>query len=97
MEHDLKVLDLQANVSLAQLVRHWTLKLVIISSIRSSPTGGNFFAVVISLEYNNAISADFVQTVKNSILTCKTFNHPTQANVNTCRLSCTPSGLCSTC
>ena len=54
------------NVSLAQLIRHWSLKLVKISCIRSSPTGGNFFAVVKSFEYNNAISANFVQTVKNS-------------------------------
>ena len=38
--------DLKANVSLVQLVRHWTLKLVIISCIRSSPTGDNFFALV---------------------------------------------------
>ena len=45
---------------------HWTLKLVI-SCIRLSPTGGNFFfAVVKFFEYNNAISANFVQTVKNS-------------------------------
>ena len=62
---DLKVLDLKANVSLAQLVRHWTLKLVI-SCITSSPTGSTFFAVVKSFAYNNAISANFVQTVKNS-------------------------------
>ena len=62
---DLKVLDLKANVSLAQLVRHWTLKLVI-SCIRSSPTGSNFFAVVKCFAYNNAISANFAQTVKNS-------------------------------
>ena len=46
---DLKVLDLQANVSLAQLVRHWTLKLVIISCIRSSCTGGNFFLLLLNL------------------------------------------------
>ena len=33
-----------------------------------SSTGGIFFvAVVNSFEYNNAISANFVQTVKNSI------------------------------
>ena len=33
----------------------------------SSPTGGNFFfAVVKSFEYKIAISANFVQTVKNS-------------------------------
>ena len=44
---DLKVLDLQVNVSLAQLVRHWTFKLVIISCIRSSPTGGNFFLLLL--------------------------------------------------
>ena len=44
------------------MVRHWTPKPVI---IRSSPTGGNFFfAVVNSFEYNNAISANFVQTEK---------------------------------
>ena len=49
------------------MVRHWTPKPVIISCIRSSPAGENFsFAVVNSFEYNNAISANFVQTVKNS-------------------------------
>ena len=59
--NDLKVLDLQANVSLAQLVRHWALQPVIIPCTRSNPTGGNFFfAVVESFEYNNAISANFV-------------------------------------
>ena len=48
------------------MVRHWTPKPVIICSIRSSPTGGNFFfAVVKSFEYKIAISAKFVQTVKN--------------------------------
>ena len=65
---DLKVLALQANVSLAHMVRHWTPKPVMISCIRSSPTGGNFcFAFVNSFEYNSAISANFVQTLKNSI------------------------------
>ena len=50
------------------MVRHWTPKPVIICSIRSSPTGGNFlFAVVKSFEYKIAISVNFVQTVKNSI------------------------------
>ena len=50
------------------MVRHWTPKPVIISCIRSSPSGDNsFFAVVKSFEYNNAISANFVQVVKNSI------------------------------
>ena len=49
------------------MVRHWTPKPVIICSIRSSPTGGNFFlAVVKSFEYKIAISDNFVQTVKNS-------------------------------
>ena len=49
------------------MVRHWTPKPVITSCIRLSPTGGTFFfAVVNSFEYNNAISANFVQTVKNS-------------------------------
>ena len=49
------------------MVRHWTPKPVIICSIRSSPTGGNFFfAVVKSFEYKIAIAANFVQTVKNS-------------------------------
>ena len=49
------------------MVRHWTPKPVIICSIRSSPTGGNFFfAIVKSFEYKIAISANFVQTVKNS-------------------------------
>ena len=51
------------------MVRHWTPKPVIICSIRSSPTGGNFFfAVVKSFKYKIAISANFVQTVKNSIV-----------------------------
>ena len=64
---DLKVLDLQANACLAHLVRHWTPKPVIIWSIRSSPTGGNFFfAIIKSFEYKIAISVNFVQTVKNS-------------------------------
>ena len=50
------------------MVRHWTPKPAIISCTRSSPTGGNyFFAVVKSFEYKIAISANFVQTVKNSI------------------------------
>ena len=48
------------------MARHGTAKPVIISYIRSSPTGGSFFALVRALEYNNAISANFVQTVKNS-------------------------------
>ena len=49
------------------MVRHWTPKPVIICSIRSNPTGGNFFfAAVKSFEYKIAISANFVQTVKNS-------------------------------
>ena len=56
---------LQANASLAQLVRHWTLKPVIISCIKSSPTGGNFFAVVESFDANTAISVNFVLTVNN--------------------------------
>ena len=61
------MLELQANACLAHLVRHWTPKPVIICSIRSSPTGGSFFfAVVKSFEYKIAISANFVQTVKNS-------------------------------
>ena len=56
-----------AHACLAHMVRHWTPKPVIICSIRSSPTGGNFFfAVVKSFEYKIAISANFVQTVKNS-------------------------------
>ena len=69
------------------MVRHWTPKQAIISCIRSSPTGGNFlFAVVNSFEYNNAISTNFVHTVKNSIGSsmsptsenCKTFTNPNQ-------------------
>ena len=49
------------------MVWHWTPKPVIISCIRSSPTGGNvLFAVVNCFQYSNAISANFVQTVKNS-------------------------------
>ena len=50
------------------MIRHWTPKPVIISCIRLRPTGGNsFFAVVKSFEYKIAISANFVQTVKNAI------------------------------
>ena len=45
---DLKVSDLQANATLAQLVRHWTLKPVIISCIRWRPTGGNFFLLLLN-------------------------------------------------
>ena len=63
----MKVLDLRAGACLPHLVRHWTPKPVIIYSIRLSPTGGNFFfAVVGSFECKIAISANFVQTVKNS-------------------------------
>ena len=62
---DLKVSDSQANASLAQLVRHWTPEPVIISCIRSSPTGGNFcLAVVKSFDANTPISANFILTVK---------------------------------
>ena len=58
-----------AHASLAHMVWHWTPKPVIISRIRSSPTGGNFlFAVVNCFQYNNAISANFEQTMKNSNL-----------------------------
>ena len=52
---DLKVPDLQANASLAQLVRHWTLKPVTISCIRSNP-----IAVVKSFDVNAAISANSI-------------------------------------
>ena len=45
---DLNVSDLQANASLAQLVKHWTLKQVIISCIRLSPTGGNFCLLLLN-------------------------------------------------
>ena len=59
---DLKVSDLQESTILAQLVKLWTLKPVIISCI-----GGNFFsAVVKSFNVNTAISANFVLTVKTS-------------------------------
>ena len=52
------------------MVRHWTPKPAIISYTRSGPTRGNFFfAVVKSFGYKIAISANFVQTVKNSIVT----------------------------
>ena len=57
---DLKVSDLQANACLAHLVRHWTPKPVIISSIRSSPMKVTFLTVVKSFDANNAISANFV-------------------------------------
>ena len=51
------------------MVRHWTPKPAIISCTRLSPTGGNsFFAAVKSFEYKIAISANFVQTVKNPII-----------------------------
>ena len=66
MNKSLKIPKL-AHASLAHSVRHWTLKQVIISCIRSSPTGGNFlFAVVKFFDANTAISANFVLTVKNS-------------------------------
>ena len=59
---------LKANTNLTQLVKHWTLKPLIVSCIRSSHTGGNFFALVVkSLDANTAISANFVLIVKNSI------------------------------
>ena len=45
---DLNVSDLQTNASLAQLVKHWTLKQVIISCIRLSPTGDNFFLLLLN-------------------------------------------------
>ena len=44
----LKVLDLQANACLAHLVRYWIPKPVIICSIRSSSTGGNFFLLLLN-------------------------------------------------
>ena len=67
MNRNLKIPQI-ALASLAHTVRHWTLKPAKIPCTRSSPTGGNFlFAVVKSFENNNAISANFVQTVKNSI------------------------------
>ena len=56
---DLKVSDLQTNACLAHLVRHWT-------ASGRSPLEVNFFAVVKSFEYKIAISAYFVQSVKNS-------------------------------
>ena len=56
------------------MVRHWTPKPAIIPCTRSSPTGGNsLFVVVKSFEYKIAISADFVQTVKNSIESSMSF------------------------
>ena len=68
MNRSLKIPSI-AHASLAHMVRHWTPKPVIISCTRSSPTRGNFFfAVVKSFEYKIAISANFVQTVKNSIV-----------------------------
>ena len=60
---DLNVSHLKTHARLAQLVRHWTLKPVI---IRSSPTVGNFFAAVKSLDANISISDNFVLTVNNS-------------------------------
>ena len=67
MNRSLKIRYL-AHACLAHLVRHWTPKPVIICSTRSSPTGGNFFFTVVkSFEYKIAISANFVQTVKNSL------------------------------
>ena len=45
---DLNVSDLQTNASLAQLVKPWTLKQVIISCIRLSPTGDNFFLLLLN-------------------------------------------------
>ena len=50
------------------MARHWTPKPVI-SYFRSSPTGSYFvFAFAKFFEHNNAIYANFVQTVKNSIV-----------------------------
>ena len=66
MNRKLKIPQI-AYANLADMVRHWTPKPVIISCIRSSPTGDYFFAVVNYFEYNNARFANFVQTVKNSI------------------------------
>ena len=54
----LKVSDLQANASLAQLVRHWTLKPVIISCIRHWIW--LFVVVVKSFGAEKAISGNFV-------------------------------------
>ena len=64
---DLKFSGIQANASLAQLVKHWTLKPAVIYCIRLSPTGGNLFSVGKSFDVNSAFSANFVLTVKNSI------------------------------
>ena len=61
---DPKVSVLQANVSLAHMVRHWTPKPVLASG--RAPLEVTFFAVVNSFDYKNAISSNFVQTVKIS-------------------------------
>ena len=66
------------------MVRHWTHKPEIICSIRSSPTGGNsFFAVNKSFEYKIAISANFVQTVKNSYVIWAMFHITGNFDVST--------------
>ena len=65
MNRSLKIPKI-AHASLAHMVRHSTPKPAIISCTRLSPTEGNFyFAVLKSFEYKIAISANFVQTVKN--------------------------------
>ena len=62
---DLKVSYLQANASLAQLVRHLTPKPESFASDRI-PLEVTFFAVVKSFDAIIMISANFVLTVKNS-------------------------------
>ena len=70
------------------MVRHWSSKPVIIPSSRSSPTGGTFFfAVVNSFEYKNVISANFVQTVKNSSMTIQGKNKEKSVMKNRFRYS----------
>ena len=49
-----------------KLVRHWTPKPVIISCIRSSPTGGNSFLLLLNPLMPIHCIAIFVWTVKNS-------------------------------
>ena len=64
-----------AHASLAQLVRHCIFKPVIISCIRSSATGGYFFAVVKSSDANTAISANYVKNHENLNITADSFNY----------------------